>query len=168
MWEQFDAASQAILFSKLRDLARPAVVPAGQPRCGTMEVDVAGTAKGVWAESGVTGQVGGNETRYITLANYPYRPEDHLALSIGPATLGARTAVVPRRASGRVNRAFEHVTPDGQIYCYGPDGPASWFLSMTAGSALRIELRTHAAGASPCVADPATWSFSTRAASMVR
>lgn len=172
MWEQFDAASQAILFSKLRDIVRPAIVPTGDPRCGTMEVDVVGTAKGVWAESGVTGPVGGDETRYMTLANYPYRPQDYLVLSIGPATLGARTTLVPRLASGRVNRAFEHVTPDGQIYCYGPDAHrdalASWFLSLTSATTLRIELRTHAPGASPCGADPATWSFGPSAVSMVR
>ena len=46
---------------------------AGEPCCGTMEVDVAGTAKGVWAESGV-GPVAGDECGYITLADYPYRP----------------------------------------------------------------------------------------------
>ncbi len=172
MWEQFDAANQAILFSKLRDLAFPDLVPAGEPRCGTMEVDVPGTARGVWAEMGVSGPVGGNETRYITLANYPYRPQDMLVLSLGPASLGARLAVTPRRTTGRVNRAFEQVTPDGQIYCYGPDAsfgsPTSWFVSVTGSSALRIEKRDHAAGASPCNADPASWSFTAAAISMVR
>jgi hypothetical protein len=172
MWEQFDAANQTILFSKLRDAARPQVLPSGEPRCGTMAVDVAGTAKGVWAETGVTGQVAGNETRYITLADYPYRPQAELALSLGPVTLGARVGIVPRRTTGRVNRAFEQLSADGQIYCYGPDtgpfGPASWFLSLTSANALRIERRNHALGASPCNADPSTWSFGAAAVSMVR
>jgi hypothetical protein len=172
MWEQFDAANQTILFSKLRDAARFQVLPSGEPRCGTMVVDVGGTAKGVWAETGVAGQAGGDETRYITLADYPYRPQAELALSLGPASLGARVAIVPRRTTGRVNRAFEQLSADGQIYCYGPDTspypPASWFLSMSSGDALRIERRNHPAGASPCNADPATWSFSASAVSMVR
>lgn len=170
-WEQFDDMNKAVLFSKLRDGSRPAKVPSGQPRCGSMEVDVVGTARGVWAESGVSGRVQGDETRYITLANYPYRPQDDLVLSIGPANLGARTSVVPRRTAGRVNRAFEEVTQDGQIYCYGPDdrfGGASWFVQLPSASGLRIELVSHADGASPCDDDPATWRFGAAAVSMVR
>jgi hypothetical protein len=171
MWEQFDAANQAVLFGKLRDIARPTVMPGGNPRCGTMAVDVAGSAKGVWAEIGVSGPAGGDERRYITLANYPYRPQDELALSLGPATLGARMAYVPRRTTGRVNRAFEQVTADGQIYCYGPDigrfASGSWLLSLS-GATLRMEWRNHQAGASPCNADPATWSLGANAVSLVR
>lgn len=170
-WDKFDAANQAALFAKLRDQARPGVVPAGEPKCGTMQVDVAGTAKGVWAEQGVTGPVGGNETRYITLANYPYRPQDHLALSLGPATLGATVAVVPRQNTGRVNRAFEQLTADGTLHCYVPAEPgatASWFIAVTGPTTLRIERRAHAAGASPCLADPSTWAFGPAAVTMVR
>jgi len=94
------------LYAKLQDKGRPGLVPAGEPRCGTMLVDVVGTAKGVWAEPTVTTPVAGDETRYITLADYPYRPQDHLALSLAPQVLGARVAVVPRASAGRVNRAF--------------------------------------------------------------
>jgi hypothetical protein len=134
-----------------------------------MEVDVPNTAKGVWAETGVSGKAGGDETRYITLANYPYRPQEELVLSLGPTTLGARTAVVSRQTTGRVNRAFEQVTADGQIYCYGPDSNStSWLVSLTSGSALRIEKQDHPSRASPCTADSSTWSFSASADSMVR
>jgi hypothetical protein len=170
-WEQFDAANREILFSKLRDGVRPGIAPQGEPRCGTMAVDVAGTAKGVWAETGVSGRVQGDERRYMTLANYPYRPEDELALSLGSEALGARVAVVPRRASGRVNRPFEQVTADGLIYCYSPADATStdsWFLRLSAPAALQIERISHAAGASPCEADPSTWSFGAAAVSMVR
>ncbi len=169
-WEQFDAANRSVLFSKLRDLARPGVAPAGEPRCGTLQVDVAGTAQGVWAETGVSGPVQGDERRYITLANYPYRPQDELALSLGPANLGPFVAVVPRRSSGRVNRAFDQVRADGQIYCYTQaEAPTfSWFVSLTSDTALRIERVTHAVAASPCAADPGTWRFGGGAVSMVR
>ena len=77
-YELFDATIREILFSVLIDLGRPAEAPSGQPRCGSMEVDVVGTAKGVWAEIGGSGRVEGDETRYITLANHPYRPEEKL------------------------------------------------------------------------------------------
>jgi hypothetical protein len=127
-----------------------------------MQVDVNGTAKGVWVEQGVTGQVAGDERRYITLADYPYRPQDRLALSLGPTTLGATVAVVPRLTSGRVNRAFEHLTADGTTYCYGPGGVgnrSSWFISLSSATGLNIEQVVHAFGESS-LADPSMGSGS--------
>ena len=160
-WEQFDSALKPQLYAKLTDPSRPGMVPAGEPRCGTMEVDVANTAKGVWIVAGTQASPG-NETNFITLANYPYRPEDHLALSLGPASLGARVAVVPKQSTGRLNRAFEHVSNDGLIYCYGPDVSVptmSWLLSVTGTTTLRVRQVAHALGASPCLSDPSTWSL---------
>ena len=170
-WDQFEPAIKAQLYTKLGDKSRLSTVPAGEPRCGTMVVDVAGTAKGVWALPSETQPVRGNETGYITLANYPYRPQVELALSVAPVALGATVAVVARAITGRVNRAFEQVTNDGLIYCYGPDARApggNWLLALTGPSALRIR-RVQATGAVPniCAADPSTWSLD-GAISMVR
>jgi len=79
---------------------------------------------------------------------------------------------VDRRTSGRVNRAFEHVTRDGLIYCYGPglhySTQSSWLLSLTTDSEIRIERIEHGTAPSPCVNDPSTWSFSGNAVTMVR
>jgi len=114
---------------------------------------------------------GGDERRYLTLADYPYRPQENLALSLDPTTLGATVAVVPRLTSGRVNRAFEHLTPDGTIDCYGPiilSNRSSWFIALTSATNLSIELVTHAFGASPCLADPSTWAFGSARVLMVR
>jgi hypothetical protein len=172
MWEPFDAATQSILYAKLRDLRRPSIQPEGEPRCGTMEVDVPGTAKGVWAEPGVPVPLGPDERRYVALVDYPYRPHDDLALSLGPEALGAHIAFVDRQTSGRVNRAFEDVTADGQIYCYGPEveyfSVSSWYLRLTTPSTLTMERIEHGPGPSPCATDPATWSFSGNAVSLVR
>jgi hypothetical protein len=172
MWEPFDAATQSILYAKLRDLRRPSIQPEGEPRCGTMEVDVPGTAKGVWAEPGVPVPLGPDERRYVALVDYPYRPQDDLALSLGPEALGAHIAFVDRQTSGRVNRAFEDVTADGQIYCYGPEveyfSVSSWYLRLTTPSTLTMERIEHGPGPSPCATDPATWSFSGNAVSLVR
>jgi hypothetical protein len=171
MWEYFDPTNRALLFSRIRDTLRPEVVPAGEPRCGTMEVDVAGTAKGVWAEVGV-GPVAGDERGYIALADYPYRPQQELALSLGPASLGARVAIVTKEASGRVNRAFQDVVAGGGIYCYGPQtngsSTSSWFLQVTSSTALRIEHIEHGPGTSPCGDEPGTWAFGSTAVTMVR
>lgn len=160
-WEQFESSLKAQLYAKLADGSRPGMVPAGEPRCGTMEVDVANTAKGVWIAAG-TPSTPGNETNYLTLANYPYHPQEYLALSLGPTTLGARVAVVPRQNVGRVNRAFEQIASDGLTYCYGPDSAfptMSWLLSLTGATTLRIRQVVHATGASPCLSDPSTWSL---------
>ena len=135
-----------------------------------MAVDVAATAQGVWALPSETQPLAGDETGYITLANYPYRPQDNLALSLGPVSLGAGVYVVGRQSSGRVNRAFDQVTNDGLIYCYGPEDwqvTKSWLLSLTGPTALSIRMVTHDAGASPCGANPSTWSM-TGAVQMVR
>ncbi len=172
MWDQWDATDRDFLLSKLRDLLRPSVAPSGAPRCGTMEVDVARTAKGVWAETSVTEPVSGDETRYIALVDYPYRPQAELALSLGPAALGAHVGIVSRQTSGRVNLAFEKVASDGLIYCYGPDvrpgAAGSWFLSLTSPPELRIEYVPHEPGESPCRADPGSWGFGANAVSMIR
>ena len=171
MWEQFDTPLQTLLFSRLQDGARPHIVPVGEPRCGTMEIDVAGTAKGVWAEVGA-GPVAGDERQYIALADYPYRPQLELVLSLGPERLGARPAIITQGANGRVNVPFEQVTADGLLYCYGPEvergGASSWLLQLTSETTLEIEWMPHGAGDSPCASDPATWSFSGQAVSMVR
>jgi hypothetical protein len=171
-WEYFDVASRDALFSRLADPSRPDVTPAGEPRCGTMAVDVAGTAKGVWADPTITAPVAGDERRYITLADYPYRPQQELALSLGPAELGATVAVVPRLTTGRVNRAFEDVTADGQIHCYTSNEPwhlgSSWYVSLQGAASLRIERIQHAHDASPCAADPSTWSYGAGAVDLVR
>jgi hypothetical protein len=136
-----------------------------------MQVDVPGTAKGVWVEAGFTGPLGGDERSFVTLADYPYRPQELLALSLGPASLGATVAVVPRVGAGRVNRSFEEVAADGLVHCYGPAdgaGTASWLLSVAAGGTLSIERIAHAVGATPCAGDPATWSFGAGKVTLVR
>ena len=169
-WEAFEPGLRNQLYNKLLDLGRPSATPVGEPRCGTMAVDVAATAQGVWALPSETQPLAGDETGYITLANYPYRPQDNLALSLGPTSLGAGVYVVDRLAGGRVDRAFDQVTNDGLIYCYGPDTllpTRSWLLSVTSPTALSIRLVNHASGASPCLADPVTWTL-TGAVAMVR
>ena len=161
-WDQFEVGLQTQLYAKLRDGGRPWVTPGGEPRCGAMAVDLAGTARGAWAPPTATNPVQGNETAYLALANYPYRPQDSLALSLGPTALGARVAVVGRETSGRVNRAFEQVSADGQIHCYGPDPllpGSSWLLALTSPTRLSIRKVDHTPGASPCQGDPATWSL---------
>jgi hypothetical protein len=69
MWELFDAANQAVLFSNLRDPARN-VAPRGEPRCGTLQVDVAGTVPARRAAPGssrnnLSGRAKGSDCRRL-------------------------------------------------------------------------------------------------------
>jgi len=161
-WDKFDASVTTMLYSKLGNRSRPSTVPAGEPRCGTMQVDIAGTAKGVWALPSETRPIAGNETAYLALVNYPYRPQDQLALSIGPASLSPGVAVVTRASSGRVNRPFEQVTNDGLIYCYGPDDAQApgrfWFIQLTASNALSVR-NVFGSPTNLCQASPTTWTM---------
>lgn len=169
-WDKFEASIQTQLFSKLADKSRPITVPGGNPRCGTMQVDVPGTAKGVWALPTETSPLQGNEISYVTLANYPYRPEDQLALSLGLDALGPGVGVVPRgTGASRVNRPFEQVTNDGLVYCYGPDAQYPgrvWLVQLTGPATLSIKRVTNFV-TNTCEDSPATWSM-VGAVNMVR
>jgi hypothetical protein len=168
-WEVFDDTNRDYLLGTLRGSRAEEVV--GEPRCGTMQVDVPGTAKGVWAPPAFAGPAGGPEAaRFITLADYPARPQEKLALGIGPLELGGTLGVVPRETTGRVNRAFEHLIGDGLVYCYGgADTPfMSWFVSLAANATLTIEKIDHAEGAGPCASAPESWSFGEQAMTFTR
>jgi len=122
----------------------------------------------------VTGSVAGDERRFITLADYPYRPEERLALSLGPVELGARVAMVPKQATGLVNRPFEQVPEDGVLRCYTPSAETdfqtgdSWLLALSPSRTLTIERIVHGASPSPCDDDPASWAFTGAALTFVR
>lgn len=174
-FEYYDPASRDVFFAKLQNGLDPGVPPAGEPRCGTLNVDVIGTTQGIWVEPGAPAMLAHVQYRTITLANNPYQPESELALSLGPEALGAGTYRVPRETSGRVNRAFGHVTDDA-IHCYFAEGFAgwsapqemSWLVAREANGSLKIEKVDHAEGASPCADDPSTWAFSSHAMTLVR
>lgn len=148
----------------------------GEPRFGTMAVDVPGTAQGNWAEPGGDWSVVSEQHRFVTLANNPYRPSAELMLSLGPDSLGAWTYRAPRQTTGRVNRAFSDITPGSGIYCYFGGGlsgdmvthQTSWLVELLSEDSLRIERRTHAMDATPCTADPSTWAFGSGAMTLVR
>lgn len=174
-FEYYDDANRDVFFSKLRDAAHPDLPPAGTPRCGTLAVDVAGTAQGIWVEEGAAIVLANGQHRTITLANNPYRPQAELALSLGPEVLGAGTYRVPRKTSGRVNRVFDQIT-DATVHCYFGEGltglsapqNTSWLIALDANGSLKIEKVTHADGATPCAADPSTWAFTGNAMTLVR
>jgi len=144
------------------------------PRCGTMSVDVAGTARGAWVLQSNPVNQAGDEGPFLVLAPHPLFPQSAQTFSVGPASLsvsaGAPLLKYPVASSGRVNRAFRDVGADGQIYCYTTDlatSTFSYFIRLS-GSVLTVQKVTHAAGASHCSADPSTWSMDGSALSFIR
>jgi len=105
------------------------------------------------------------------LAEEPLDVRVHRERLGGAQGLAGEQAPVSLFGSRLANRAFEHLTPDGTIDCYGPtilSNRSSWFIALTSATNLSIELVTHAFGASPCLADPSTWAFGSARVLMVR
>lgn len=146
------------------------------PRCGTLNVDVAGTARGVWVLQSNPVNQSGDETPFLALMPHPLYPESGQAISAGSSSLadfggtGLPLSKFPVTAAGRVNRAFRDVTADGQIYCYVAS-PAlstnSYFIRLS-GSVLTAQRIAHGFGASPCNADPSSWTMDGTALNFIR
>lgn len=156
-------------------LGQPGFPPSGEsPTCGTMNVDVAGTAAGVWVMQSAPVNQNGNETNFVVLAPHPLYPQSGQAFSMGPPALasvdGTARTRYPVENSGRVNRQFRAVTADAQIYCYSADlatSMVSYFVRVS-GSVLTLQRVTHAPGATPCAGTPASWAFDGTAIDFIR
>lgn len=139
-----------------------------EPRCGSMNVDVAGTPQGVWVRADQARKQGGDESMFLTLAFDQVHPETAQVLALGPPELGAAPFSVPILMTGRVNRLFSQVPNDGSIYCYAGVTQQSHFIALSADATLTVERVMHVPGMSPCNADPATWAFSDAAIEFIR
>jgi hypothetical protein len=141
-----------------------------------MRVDVAGSAQGAWVLQSSPVNQSGDETNFLILAPHPIFPVSRQTFSAGPAAIAAsvptpQLARYPIQTTGRVNRWFKEVHADGLIYCYAYDfAPPifSYFVRLAPGDVLTIQKMSHAAGATPCNNDPATWAFTGAALSFIR
>jgi hypothetical protein len=152
-YDYFSDPAKTQLYGKLGNW-QGTVQRTAPPICGTIAVDTAATAAGRWF-----------------FPSQPSTPEDpHLALtydnvdptvgnfSVGTTLTNVATnvyAFTPTNA-GFVDRKFEQVTADGNVYCY--DGfsnlpNAIFILALMTSTQLRIEKQT----AASCGAGP--WSF---------
>lgn len=145
------------------------------PQCGSMSVDVAGTARGVWTLQSNPVNQSGDETNFAVLAPDPLFPVSKQTFAFGltalSASIGAGLPHYPVATTGRVNRQFRDVTADGLLYCY-VQNPAtsnfSYLVGLEAGNVLAIRKVPHLIGATPCNADPSTWSAATGATRFIR
>ena len=136
------------------------------PFCGTTAQDVPGTAQGNWFVAGAP--MGDDFTEYPNLALVHDNINTTLGVfsvgtSMRPSGLGPDAYYFNPSATGLVNTDFEHVTSDGNVYCYqavekvfsftqAPLTPVI-ILQLISPTHLRIEM----IGTNSCGAGP--WQF---------
>jgi len=160
-YDGYEGALRDTLFSKIqRD---------GEPRCGTVALDVDGTAQGLWVDKSAQGTQAGDERAFVTLGPQYDTPDVKQRLALAPSSLGGMQVDVPIAHSGRINRAFAEVTADGAVHCYGSEYvDADFFLALLPNGALHVERVARASGTAPCLGDPSAWSVSASAVVLVR
>jgi hypothetical protein len=152
-----------------------------EPVCGTMEIDVPGTAQGMWVveNQNVTLSF---ETAHHFFALAPDELSDEFIVVATAHPAFAIDGYWPLytfrvEPTGRVNRSFADLTPDGTIHCYTP-GPGipggfptiiSIFVAFENDGRLRIEHMRHELNQSPCTLQAAEdWSFTGAAVRLMR
>jgi hypothetical protein len=130
--------------------------------CGSVLQDVPGTAQGCWFLSGINDTY--PEDLHLALVRSNIHPS-HAVLSVGNSmpNLNSRTYEFLPRDSGLLNRDFQDIVTDGQIYGYHVDHfDGIIILRMLDAETLWLEALTGA------TIDPASWSFSENMAVFVR
>ncbi|TVR17247.1 MAG: hypothetical protein EA391_05380 [Balneolaceae bacterium] len=168
----------------LGKVGRGGVWRTAEPVCGTMEIDVAGTAQGLWVIDGRDVTLSG-ETHdlFFSLALDDILPHKYSVLvtahemfmidGIGAAVIGFEM-----EQTGRINIKFSNIPNDGTIYCYIPatDSPMhhaidnfSVFVAYNTDGKVTIERKNHYPGGSPCLTeDPENWAFTSISLKLMR
>ncbi len=142
------------------------------PVDGTIAVDVPNTARGYWFNPG---QAYPPETYQAALAPDNITPSTTQVISLGVSQAnlgngGVRGSFTPT-TNGSIDRAFESVMADGNIYCYNPviENTAGQtgliILQLTDANTLKIEVQALTGGS--CVAAQ-PWAFAANAVTYKR
>lgn len=142
------------------------------PICGTIDADVANTAKGYWYKIGAPDYP---EDPHLSLIdNNVYAPQQTISVGNSLPNGGGLWYIFSKvSGAGQVDRAFEEVTADGNTYCYDtfydPVGQAIalasapvFILKMTSATTLRFEKQTSVG----CGSGP--WTFTSNAVDFQR
>lgn len=155
--DYFEAGAGAALASRLGDYSGTAQRTA-PPVCGEVEQDEPGTAQGAWRRVGAPDLP---EDPHVALVHDnvdPSRPVFSIGTSFpgfGPGVFG----FVPQ-GSGRVDRDFRDVGPDGAAWCWNVGG-RRLVAVLDSATALRLEPQSGACDAGP-------WSLGAGAVSFRR
>ncbi|TSC93479.1 MAG: Uncharacterized protein CEN89_16 [Candidatus Berkelbacteria bacterium Licking1014_7] len=140
-----------------------------EPVCGSIDQDAAETAQGIWLVKGTT-KVSGEDPHLALVHNniYPNKAVFSVGTSMSASGLPAKPFEFYPSGSGLVNRDFDDVRSDGNIYCYQLDGQG-WvegnftiILQLTFSTALKIEKQSSAS----CGSGP--WTFTGNQSEFVR
>lgn len=154
-----------------------------EPRCGTLEIDIPGTAQGMWVLDGHDVTLSATTfDRFFALAPHDIVPETHNLLAtahpdftvdpIGYVVFSYRI-----EDEGRVNRPFAALPPDGTVHCFTPDLAlsglptnlgVSFLTALGVDGLVTLERVDHPSGTSPCDTEPAAWAFSGAAVRLMR
>ncbi len=134
--DYYESETKDLFYSYLGDGTNPRV---GEPLCGTIHQDVAGTAQGRWFLEGTEEGWSWTEDHQLALMHdYIDYTEGMFSVGDSISSLASQTYNFTPTNSGYVDRDFDEVTADGQIYCYNTDG-ADILLQLTSATTLRIE-----------------------------
>lgn len=125
-----------------------------EPRCGTVEVDIAGTAQGVWFYN-LQGMIR-QEDPHLALV-FDNIQTDKQVFSVGTS---ANSAGIPSNVyrfapvdNGKINRDFSQITSDGAVYCYNTKNYRGEnkiiLMTMPSPEKLRIKILSTSCGSGP-------------------
>ncbi|MBL7717132.1 MAG: hypothetical protein JNL01_16835 [Bdellovibrionales bacterium] len=169
-WSWFSEPIRSQLESKIGD---GATFTTESPKCGTMQVDLTGTARGRWTlESSPANGTDPTASDFFVLARDPYAGETKAVISTRIAALNPSALVkFTLQTTGKLNAAPENISADGSIYCYDSNlgtSTYSFLVQLISEGRLRVEKKTHAAGTSVCNSAPSAWAFSGAAVYLIR
>lgn len=90
-----------------------------EPICGTVHQDIEGKAQGAWFSANK--EEGHSEMMYLALVHDNIDgSKSAISMGSGLQSLGveSHTFYFESKATGKVNRDFKDVGPDGKVYCY--------------------------------------------------
>ena len=132
------------------------------PQGGTIAVDVDGTARGYWFNPS---QAYPPESYHAALAPDYVTPDTTQVFSLGVSQGGVPFyATFTPQSGGLVNRAFESVTADGNLYCYEPPSQFVVLVQMLDATTLKIEVKPQVFSC----AQAQPWAFSANAVTYKR
>ena len=170
-WDFFIPSVKASLYPLISGTGTPPATES--PECGTMAVDVAGTAKGRWTPQANPAD-GSDPTSgdFFVLVSNPNFPESEIAISTRIAALNTSSlSTFPVDLSSRLNVNPSDITANGTIYCYDENlasSTYSYFVQLISAGNLRVEKFDHLAGSSICNTAPTSWAFTSSAIDLIR
>jgi hypothetical protein len=150
----------------LEDLLIREEFPGDEYPYGRVMQDVPGMAQGCWFKEGEDFPPEDQHLSLITHSWYPW--ENVFSVGMSLATLERGIYRFEPEDSGRLNRAFEDVEPDGQVYAWMEldQTPGGWdgtiLVQMPDAETLWIE------GVDEVLDDPADWVLSTAKTEYIR